>query len=93
MIPGTEITLGERTFSCPPAPFACVRRFNDIFEGRRAPTLLEMADILLAALQRNYPDLTQEELERSCLDVDNFKAAFSLCLRASGAEAVPPGEA
>ncbi len=94
MIDGKRITLGGREFVAPPVPFACMRRFADVFEGRASPTVEVMADIVFAALKRNYPDLEQKVFEDECLDVGNLNLAFMAVMQASAArENDNPGEA
>ena len=94
MIDGKRITLGGREFVAPPVPFSCMRRFADVFEGRAAPTVEVMADIVFAALKRNYPDLDQKVFEEECLDVGNLNRAFMAVMQASNAkESETPGEA
>ena len=85
MIDGQRITLGGREFVAPPVPFACMRRFADVFEGRASPTVEVMADIVFAALKRNYPDLEQKVFEDECLDVGNLNLAFMAVMQASAA--------
>ena len=94
MIDGQRITLGGREFVAPPVPFSCMRRFADVFEGRAAPTVEVMADIVFTALKRNYPDLDQKVFEDECLDVGNLNLAFRAVMQASHVkEAATPGEA
>lgn len=94
MINGILITLGGREFIAPPVPFSCMRRFADVFEGRASPTVDVMADIVFAALKRNYPDLDQKVFEDECLDVSNLNSAFMAVMQASNAkEHNAPGEA
>jgi hypothetical protein len=93
MIDGQRITLGGREFVAPPVPFSCMRRFADVFEGRAAPTVEVMADIVFAAMKRNYPDLDQKVFEDECLDVGNLNLAFRAVMQASHVkEAATPGE-
>ena len=94
MIDGQRITLGGREFVAPPVPFSCMRRFADVFEGRAAPTVEVMADIVFAAMKRNYPDLDQKVFEDECLDVGNLNLAFRAVMQVSSArEGATPGEA
>jgi hypothetical protein len=94
MIDGKRITLAGREFVAPPVPFSCMRRFADVFEGRASPTVDVMADIVFAALKRNYPDLDQKVFEDECLDVGNLNLAFRAVMQASHVkEAATPGEA
>ena len=93
MIDGQRITLGGREFVAPPVPFSCMRRFADVFEGRAAPTVEVMADIVFAAMKRNYPDLDQKVFEDECLDVGNLNLAFRAVMQASSTwETATPGE-
>ena len=93
MIDGQRITLSGREFVAPPVPFSCMRRFADVFEGRAAPTVEVMADIVFAALKRNYPDLDQKVFEDECLDVGNLNLAFRAVMQASSTwETATPGE-
>ncbi len=86
MIDGKHVTLGDREFIAPPVPFSCMRRFADVFEGRASPTVDVMADIVFAALKRNYPDLDQKAFEDECLDVGNLNLAFMAVMQASNAK-------
>ena len=86
MTDGKHITLNGREFIVPAAPLSCVRRHHDVFEGTAPVTLLIMAEIIHAALRRNYPELTQDELENEYLDVANMKEVFNIVMNVSGAE-------
>ena len=92
MIIGQEIKLGETTFVCPPAPFACVRKYEDIFNGKSDATLNQMSDILFASLKRNYPELEQEQFEFHNLDIANFRDAFQICLSVNQPQGAEPGK-
>ena len=53
-----------------------------------------MADIVFAALKRNYPDLDQKVFEDEFLDVGNLNLAFRAVMQVSSArEDATPGEA
>ncbi len=93
MIDGKTITLGGRKFIAPPVPFGCIRKHADVFDGSRAATLTVMADVIYAALKRNYPDLTQEDFDETYLDMGNLRDAFKAVMQVSGAEEKPAGEA
>lgn len=92
MIDGKKITLGGRDFVAPPAPFGCIRKNKEIFEGSQPATLTIMADVVFASLKRNYPDLTQEEFDENYLDMGNLRGAFRAVMLISGAEEQPSGE-
>ena len=87
MVDGKKITLNGREFLIPPASLSCVRRYHEVFEGTAPVTLLIMAEIIHAALKRNYPELTQEEVEDDYLDVANMRETFNIVMNVSGAEA------
>ena len=80
---GTKLVLGGREFILPPLNMRLVKKFNDDLEklfkiGTRLATteeLEKMTDIILASLQRNYPDLQAEELD-DLLDIDTLPSAF-----------------
>ena len=87
MTDGKKIKLNGREFIVPPAPLSCVRRYHAVFEGTAPVTILIMAEIIHAALKRNYPELTQDELENEYLDVANMRETFNIVMNVSGAEA------
>ena len=91
MIEGQKLQLGGREFIAPPAPFMCMRKYADMFNGKAEATAEIMADIILITLQRNYPELTQDELDM-LLDVENMRAAFKVVMRVSGMKDAAPGE-
>ncbi len=92
MIDGTRIVLGGREFIAPPAPFACLRRHAEVFEGARPATITIMADVVFASLRRNYPDLSQDEFDEKYLDVGNLREAFRTVMLITGAQEKQPGE-
>lgn len=85
MIAGKKITLGSTTFEIPPVPFSAMRKHKDVFEGKQTPDITVMADIVYAALLRNYPDLDQAKFEND-LDITNVTMAFNAAMAISGAE-------
>ena len=87
MVDGKKITLNGREFIVPAAPLSCVRQYHEVFEGAAPVTILIMAEIIHAALKRNYPELTQDELENDYLDVANMRETFNIVMNVSGAEA------
>lgn len=93
MINGKTLTLGGRDFVAPPAPFCIMRKYDDVFNGTGVATPLMMADVVLCALQRNYPELTQQEFEASYLDVSNVQESFKAVMNISGVKEQAPGEA
>lgn len=92
MIDGKKITLGGRDFIAPPAPFSCIRKYNDVFSGKQTANLTDMADIVFAALSRNYPELSQDEFDQKYLDIGNLRNAFEAVMLTSGSKESAPGE-
>lgn len=95
MINGKTITLSGREFVAPPVNWATFKQFKaefaEIQKGVWVPDFDVMGTIILQALQRNYPELTEAELG-SLLDIGNMGQAFSAVMNASGFEDRAPGE-
>jgi hypothetical protein len=96
MIPGKLINLGGKDYTLPPLNFAGLRKLGPKIQevgGAYLSGNLFMdvdkvgvvAEIVLAALQRNYPDLTLEEVE-NFLDFANVKEVFPALMGVSGLE-------
>lgn len=92
LIEGVKITLGGREFVAPPLNFRALRRLTPHFSALTTmgavPTddqIDVVIDIVLAALNRNYPDLVRDELEE-LLDLANLSVALQAILGASGLE-------
>jgi len=91
-IPGEKITLAGRTFVAPPIPLGCMRKYEDVFNGKADPSPLVMGDVIFMTLRRNYPDLTQDEMDE-LLDAKNMVEVFAAIGHASGLQEAQPGEA
>lgn len=91
-IEGKAITLGGRKFIAPPAPLYIMRKYRDVFDGKAPADMLMMADVVFAAVKRNYPDLTQEEFEEKYLDIANMRGAFDVVMKSSEVKEKAPGE-
>lgn len=95
-IPGTLVNLGGVEFAMPPLNLDQVQRFEESIKtlGQK-PTLKENMDdalpIVHAALTRNYPDLTLEDL-RALIDIGNFQSACNALVKSSGFVSAKPGE-
>lgn len=89
MIEGVQIELGGETFTVPPLTFRAVREHIDAIAGMTTgvPLSAEQIDrsvaLILAAMRRNYPDMTQATLEER-LDMANIKIVLPAILGASG---------
>jgi len=87
MIPGAAIKLGRTTYIVPPAPFACVEKYEDVFMGRESdPKPSVIFDILYLSLLRNYPDLDRDALAHD-VDISNMQVAFTSAMQANAPEA------
>lgn len=89
IIAGIEIDLGGEEFVVPPLNFKALRAHMETISGitTGVPLSSEQIDksvaIILAAMQRNYPDMTEAELEER-LDMANIKIILPAILGASG---------
>jgi len=95
-VPGTRLNLGGVLFVMPPLNLDQVRAFESVLPtlGKRGSTtenVEEALPLLHAALSRNYPDLTVEEL-RPLLDLGNLLPACEALVESSGYAPAPPGE-
>jgi hypothetical protein len=95
-IPGTLVNLGGVSFVMPPLNLDQVKQFQDIINNAgQKPTMAENIEeslpVLHAALTRNYPDLTLEEL-RPLIDLGNFLAVSTALRNSSGLVPSKPGE-
>ncbi len=96
---GVAITVGGRTLVLPPLSFGYLRRNADKFTGLAGAndasavmdTMIEMAH---AALSRNYPEMTLEEVGE-LLDSNTSKVIFEALKQVSGfvSGEAPPGAA
>ncbi len=95
-IPGTLLNLGGIEFVMPPLNLDQVRQFEHVLPtlGKKeslAENLQEALPVLHAALSRNYPDLTPEDLG-PLLDLGNFPEACAAIVESSGYVQATPGE-
>lgn len=84
---GVAVTVGGRDFTVPPLCLRDVKRFLPIIADLFGKTPIEQmtvtSEVILAALQRNYPDLTMEELD-VLLDPISIQAMMEAIMEASG---------
>lgn len=95
-IPGTLINLGGVEFVMPPLNLDQVQQFEGILPtmGQKLTfreNMEEAMPLLHAALSRNYPDLTVEDLG-PLIDLGNFAQACAAVAASSGFVAAKPGE-
>jgi hypothetical protein len=95
MIPGIAITMGDREWTIPPLTLGQLRRLmpkvrqlSDINAQIGETQIAVMVEIVTAALQRNYPDITAETVE-NLLDLGNSGPVLTAVLTGSGLR--PPG--
>jgi hypothetical protein len=95
-IPGVKINLRGQEFVLPPLTIAAYEQYREKIEaldkGESKQTMLDIAEVLLAALTENYPDLTLEDLKRKHLDMHNATVAYNALWRQT-VEGVDQGEA
>jgi hypothetical protein len=106
LLEGTKCNLGGRDFIVPPLNIKALRilgpRFAELqsaaecgnlaemFQGEKLDTLL---DVVHAAISRNYPEVTREELE-DLVDLGNLEPVFrAVCAQSGMQKGAPKGEA
>ena len=102
ILEGQKVNLGGRDFVVPPLNLRALRilgpRFAELasLSGNTAvfdPASLDtMVDIIHAAIVRNYPEITKDELS-DLLDMGNLGPVFQAVAAQSGMRQVSPGEA
>ena len=96
LIPGTKVNLGGRIYVMPPLSLDQVQEFEEVIKtfGTK-PTLRDNMEIalpvLLVALQRNYADMTIEDL-RPLMDMGNSTSTIDALWTSSGFVPIKPGE-
>lgn len=101
MIPGVAVTMGGREWTVPPLTLGQLRRLmpkvrqlSEIGAQMGETQIGVLVEIVTAAVQRNYPDITPEAVE-NLLDLGNAGAVLNAVLTGSGLKARthPAGEA
>ena len=101
MIPGVMVAMGGQDWTVPPLTLGQLRRLMPKVRELTAigaqmgeTQIGVLVEIVAAALQRNYPDLTTETVE-NLLDLGNAGAVLNAVLTGSGLRPRerPPGEA
>jgi hypothetical protein len=87
---GVEVKLGGKKLTVPPLSFKLLRKYQEKLatlgnlSNIPTPTQVDVViDVMLEAIQRNYPDYTKDELE-SNLDIGNMKEVFHAVMSVSG---------
>jgi hypothetical protein len=96
LIPGIAISMGGQQWTVPPLTLGQlrhlmpkVRQLADIDTQMGEVQIGVLVEIVAAALQRNYPELTSEAVEH-LLDLGNAGSVLNAVLTGSGLK--PPGE-
>jgi len=90
MIPGVTVAMGGRDWIVPPLTLGQLRRLmpkvrqlTEIGATMGEAQIAVLVDIVTAALQRNYPEMTPESVE-NLLDLGNASAVLNAVLTGSG---------
>jgi len=100
LIPGVEVAMGGENWLIPPLTLGQLRRLmpkvrqlTEIDAAMGEAQIGILVEIVAAALQRNYPEMTQETVE-NLLDLGNAGAVLNAVLLGSGLKRrSSPGEA
>ncbi|HEY3910377.1 MAG TPA: hypothetical protein VGM07_10840 [Stellaceae bacterium] len=101
MIPGMMIAMGGQQWTIPPLTLGQLRRLmpkihqlTEIGAQMGEAQIGVLVEIVTAALQRNYPEMTADAVE-TLLDLGNAGTVLSAVLTGSGLQTQerPPGEA
>ena len=96
MIEGTEIQIGEEKMCVPALSLKQVRTFLPRIQtmklGSFDPESMDVCiDVIHAALTRNYPETTRDEVEDK-IDMRNMVPVFQAVMNMSGFESARGGE-
>jgi len=90
MIPGVAVMMGGQEWNVPPLTLGQLRRLmpkvrqlSDVSAQMGETQIGVLVEIVAAALQRNYPDMTTETVE-NLLDLGNAGPVLNAVLRGSG---------
>ncbi|RYF34093.1 MAG: hypothetical protein EOO21_05145 [Comamonadaceae bacterium] len=93
---GVPIKLGRTTYVLPPLALGAIKRHAAQIQKFGELSLNEQMDltsaIALAALKRNYPDMTLERVD-ALVDLRNMGDVFAAVVQSSGFTAQTPGKA
>ena len=101
MIPGVAVAMGGHDWLVPPLTLGELRRLmpkvrqlTEIGAAMGEEQIAVLVEIVTAALRRNYPDVTPEEVE-NLLDLGNAAPVLNAVLTGSGLKlgGTPAGEA
>lgn len=93
MLKGKELELGGKIYVVPPLNLAALERFQDqlaSYTGGIDPESVSfIVSVAHAALKRNYPDITVDEL-KELIDLGNIQEIFGAVMNVS--MLVPKGD-
>jgi len=96
---GVWVTMGAEEYRIPPLGFGALKELQSRMSSIQGMTGLPneeqmsvVAEIVVLAMKRNYPDITLEEVLDK-LDLGNFRAVFDAVLASSGYRRAESGEA
>ena len=96
-IPGTRVNLGGQDYILAPLNLFQVETLHEQILQLNAPSdnmrenIERSLPLILASLQRNYPDITLDEL-RNLIDLGNFAACTRAVVEISGYAPAQSGE-
>lgn len=94
MIDGKHVRMGGKEWTVPPLNFKALKKYGPILNTKTPQQLVEegqVVELIHAAMLRNYPDLTVDELE-DMLDMGNIMEVTMTVMGVSGLVAKPAGE-
>lgn len=87
MIPGRDITLSGKVYTIPPLSLGALQRFQKQlanYTGGIDPETVQLTiDVATAALKRNYPDITADQVA-DMIDLGNIQEVFMAVMNVSG---------
>jgi hypothetical protein len=87
MIPGVKIMMGDHEYEVPPLTLGQLRRLQprlaDLSSGDAGLIMGAICEVVQAALSRNYPKITVEEVEE-LIDLNNRERVINAVLGGSG---------
>lgn len=93
-IPGVELTLGDQKFVVPPLSLGDletygddINKFDALSDGKKVTLII---DITHAAIKRNYPEMTRDDI-KGLMSMRDMQAAFAAVMDVS--ELMPKGGA
>ncbi len=95
-IPGVSINLGGHDLIVAPLSLDQVQALDSQIQELNSVDGMKLAEavgkglpVMLAAVQRNYPDMTEDSL-RPLIDLGNFKELINIIIDSSGYKRVSP---